>query len=101
VTRLFGQLPSPSKRGEDEKKPLERRSILALAPAAPTSVTEDADAVMEVGGYEGLSPGKKTRKGAFLLCVSVFLLCSLSFPPLSVFFPNDPCRIAIDGKCSV
>ncbi|GAA5931508.1 hypothetical protein JCM10213_003128 [Rhodosporidiobolus nylandii] len=67
VTKLFGQLPTPVKRDEDDKKPVvPAKSILAMQPPAPSPAMAGEE--VEMGdGSQGLSPGKKGKKGGFLL----------------------------------
>ncbi|GAA5895595.1 hypothetical protein JCM6882_000348 [Rhodosporidiobolus microsporus] len=78
VTRLFGQLPTPLKNEDgDEKKPFEGRSILTMAPPKPPVVAEDSDVEVAEAGVPGWSPGKKGKKGGYLLSGIAFRASSL------------------------
>ncbi|GAA5827800.1 hypothetical protein JCM11251_007679 [Rhodosporidiobolus azoricus] len=68
VTRLFGQLPRPVKREDvDDEKPFEAKSILARAPLKPPLLAEDDDVQVVGAGEHDWSPGKKGKKGGYLL----------------------------------
>ncbi|GAA5979265.1 hypothetical protein JCM11641_001976 [Rhodosporidiobolus odoratus] len=65
VTKLFGQLPTPVKKEVEDKKPFEAKSILALQPLLPPAVPPSEDEAL--GGAENWSPGKKGKRGGYLL----------------------------------